>query len=163
MNSNTTTRKHVRRTAIVAGLVAAVALPLGLTASAQATPVKTVAASAAQRTVTGRLSDNLTLVADFYGAYIDAHTDSPNGRLATDLRTFYIGSGYRRQLAAWEDRNHADGVLRAQNIPVQWTVKDLGAAGHAKIGVTLTWSAGRSTRLVVGLDRHHKIVRIDGN
>ncbi|MGW0965690.1 hypothetical protein [Streptomyces sp. NPDC002516] len=163
MNSNTTARKHVRRSAIVAGLVAAVALPLGLTASAEATPAGTVAASAAQGTVTGRLSDNVTLVADFYGAYIDAHGDSPSGRLSKELRTFYVQSGYLRQLTAWEDRNHADGVLHAQNIPAKWTVKDMGAAGHSKIGVTLTWGGGRTTRLVVGLDRNHKIVRIDGN
>jgi hypothetical protein len=164
MNSNTTARKHGRRTALIAGLVAAVALPLGLSASAQATTGGTVTAAAAQRTVSGRSSDNVTRIADFYGAYIDAQSDPDHGgRLATELRKYYIQAGALRKLTAWENRNHADGVLRAQNVPAKWTVKDNGAAGHRKIGVTLTWGGGQTTGLVVGLDSNHKIIRIDGN
>jgi hypothetical protein len=164
MNSNTIARKHVRRTALIAGLVAAVALPLGLTASAQATTGGTTTGAAAQRTVSGTASDNVTLVADFYGAYIDAHSDPDHGgKLSTELRKFYVQSGYLRTLATWENRNHADGVLRAQNVPAKWTVKDTGAAGHTTVGVTLTWGGGDTTKLVVGLDRNHKIIHIDGN
>ncbi|MET8131311.1 hypothetical protein [Streptomyces sp. NPDC005251] len=164
MNSNTTARKHVRRTALIAGLVAAAALPLGLTASAQATTGGTAAGAAAQRTVSGTASDDVTRVADFYGAYIDAKSDPDHGgRLATELRKYYVQAGGLRELTAWENRNHADGVLRAQNVPGKWTVKDAGAAGHTKVNVTLTWGGGQTTKLVVGLDRNHKIIRIDGN
>ncbi|MCX4987700.1 MULTISPECIES: hypothetical protein [unclassified Streptomyces] len=159
MNSNTTARKHVRRTALIAGLVAAVALPLGLTASAQATTGGTAAGAVAQRTVNGKSSDDVTRVADFYGAYIDAKSDPDNGgRLATELRKFYLRADGLREVAKWEDRNHADGILRAQNVPLKWTVKGNGTAG--RVGITLTWGVSAPTKLVVDLDRNHKITHI---
>ncbi|MFF3942761.1 hypothetical protein [Streptomyces phaeofaciens] len=160
MNSNKTARKHVRRTALIAGLVAAVALPLGLTASAQATTGGTTAAAVAQRTISGTSSDNVTRVADFYGAYVDAQLDADNGKLATELRTFYVRPDYLREVVKWENRNHADGILRAQNVPMKWTVKSTGTAG--RVTVTLTWGQGSTTKLVVDLDRNHKITRIGG-
>ncbi|HSX96897.1 MAG TPA: hypothetical protein VLG91_05840, partial [Streptomyces sp.] len=58
----------------------------------------------------------------------------------------------------WEDRNNADGVLRAQNVPMKWTVKGGGTAD--KVAVTLTWGQGGTVKLVVDLDRNHKITRI---
>ncbi|GAB7109503.1 hypothetical protein JCM4814A_78170 [Streptomyces phaeofaciens JCM 4814] len=160
MNSNKTARKHVRRTALIAGLVAAVALPLGLTASAQATTSGTTAAAVAQRTISGTSSDNVTRVADFYGAYIDAQLDADNGKLATELRTFYVRPDHLREVVKWENRNHADGILRAQNVPMKWTVKSTATAG--RVNVTLTWGQGSTTKLVVDLDRNHKITRIAG-
>lgn len=158
MNSNTTARKHGRRTALIAGLVAAVALPLGLTASAQATTGGARTSAVAQRTITGKSSDDVTRVADFYGAYVDAQLDADNGRLTTELRAFYVRADYLRELEKWEERNGVDGVLRAQNVPTRWTVKDNGAAGQ--VGITLTWGQGVTTKLVVHLDRNHKITRI---
>jgi hypothetical protein len=158
MNSNTTARKHGRRTALIAGLVAAVALPLGLSASAQATTGGTTSSAVAQRTISGKSSDDVTRVADFYGAYIDAQLDADNGRLTTELREFYVRADYLRKVAKWEDRNGADGILRAQNVPLKWTVKNSGTAGQ--VGITLTWGQGVTTKLVVGLDRNHKITHI---
>ncbi|MER5379368.1 hypothetical protein ABT040_03675 [Streptomyces sp. NPDC002688] len=159
MNGNTTARKHVRRTALIVGLVAAVALPLGLTASAQATTGGTATGAAAQRTVDGKSSDDVTRVADFYGAYIDAESDPDNGgKLATELRKFYLRADCLREVAKWEDRNHADGILRAQNVPPKWTVKNTGTAGQ--VAVTLTWGRPETTKLVVDLDRNHKITHI---
>ncbi|OKI12605.1 hypothetical protein [Streptomyces sp. CB03911] len=158
MNSNTTTRKHVRRTVLIAGLVAAVALPIGLTASAQATTGGATAGAVAPRTVTGRSSDDLTRVADFYGAYIDARLDAEDGRLAAELRKFYLRADYLGELAKWEEANQADGVLRAQNVPLKWTVKENGTAGQ--VGITLTWGQAVTTRLVVDLDRNHRITHI---
>ncbi|MER5600672.1 hypothetical protein [Streptomyces sp. NPDC002265] len=161
MSKNTTARKTVRRTVLIAGLVAAVALPLGLTASAQATPVKAATAAAARATVTGTASDNVTQVADFYGAYIDAKSDpETGGRLATELRKFYVTAGGLGEVAKWEAANQADGVLHAQNVPAQWTVKATGTAG--RVAVTLTWGQSDPTRLVVDLDRNHKITHIAG-
>ncbi|WP_327728584.1 hypothetical protein OG250_19900 [Streptomyces sp. NBC_00487] len=58
----------------------------------------------------------------------------------------------------WEDRNHSDGILRAQNVPLKWTVKNSATAGQ--VGITLTWGQGVTTKLVVGLDRNHKITHI---
>ncbi|MFD0264083.1 hypothetical protein ACFVH7_38125 [Kitasatospora indigofera] len=165
MNSNdTTTRKHVRRSTLVAGLAVAVAvtLPLGLTAPAQATTDGTAggatAGAVAQRPVSGRSSDDVTRVADFYGAYIDARLDAENGRLATELRGFYVRADHLAEIASWEELNQADGILRAQNVPLKWTVKGTGTAGQ--VGVTLTWGQAATTRLVVDLDHDHKITHI---
>lgn len=83
-------------------------------------------------------------VADFYGSYIDAVTDSGSGRLSTQLRSFYLTSGLRSRLTTWENRLHADGVLRAQDVPRAWkvTAGDSGA-GHTWSTVRLTWGSDR--------------------
>ncbi|MEU4168492.1 hypothetical protein AB0F46_16660 [Streptomyces sp. NPDC026665] len=81
-------------------------------------------------------------VADFYGAYIDAVTDGDSGTLSTRLRSFYLTPALRTQLAGWEHRQHADGVLRAQDVPRAWkvTAGDSGA-GHTWSTVRLTWGS----------------------
>ncbi|MEV6164671.1 hypothetical protein AB0L71_22630 [Streptomyces sp. NPDC052052] len=86
-------------------------------------------------------------VAHFYGAYVDAVTARGGGGLATALRTFYLTPHLRTQLDAWERRNHADGVLRAQNTPLAFRVTpgDSGA-GHTWSKVRLTWSNGKHPR-----------------
>ncbi|MFK0020429.1 hypothetical protein [Streptomyces sp. NPDC090798] len=164
MNSNTTShkpisRKPIRRTALVAGLTAALVLPLGLTASAQTTTGASTR-SAAQRTVSGKPSDSVTRIADFYGAYIDAQSDPDHGaRLASELRKFYVQADYLKKVEAWEARNHADGVLQAQNVPLKWTVTDNGRADHTEAVVTLSWS-GTTTKLIVDMSRSQKIIHI---
>lgn len=167
MNSNTTARKHVHRTALVAGLVAAVALPLGLTASAQASaPVPAKVSVVASRSVSGTFGQAVTRVADFYGAYIDAKGDyeDPDVTLATVLRKHYLTPEFAQRLAAWEEDNGADGVLRAQNVPARWTVTDNGAVGNAhEVVVTLTFGSGgttQRTRLFVLVERYNHIVDI---
>ncbi len=147
MNRSTTTR----RTAVAAAL--ALAVGLGMTAQASAgTP----------RSVSGKPSDNITRIADFYGAYIDAVSDPDHGgRLADELRKHYLTSGFQQELKAWEAENHANGVLRAQNVPVAWKVTDNGTANHTEAGITLTWGGGKTTRLVVDMTRgSHKIFHI---
>jgi hypothetical protein len=81
-------------------------------------------------------------VADFYGAYVDAVTDGGSGRLSTQLRSFYLTPGLRTRLTTWENRQHADGVLRAQDVPSAWKVTpgDSGA-GHTWSTVRLTWGS----------------------
>ncbi|KPH99606.1 hypothetical protein OK074_0735 [Actinobacteria bacterium OK074] len=81
-------------------------------------------------------------VADFYGAYIDAVTDQGTGRLADELRNFYLTKGLRVRLAKWEEVHHADGVLRAQDVPRGWEVtpSDSGM-GHTWSRVRLTWGS----------------------
>ncbi|MEU9210206.1 hypothetical protein AB0D27_20165 [Streptomyces sp. NPDC048415] len=83
-------------------------------------------------------------VADFYGAYIDAVNDSGSGHLDTQLRTFYLTPGLRSRLATWESREHADGVLRAQDVPRAWKVTpgDSGM-GHTWSTVRLTWGSAQ--------------------
>jgi hypothetical protein len=83
-------------------------------------------------------------VADFYGAYIDAVTDEDSGRLDSRLRAFYLTPALRSRLAGWESRQHADGVLRAQDVPRAWKVTpgDSGA-GHTWSTVRLTWGSAQ--------------------
>ncbi|MFE9613811.1 hypothetical protein [Streptomyces sp. NPDC006012] len=85
-------------------------------------------------------------VADFYGAYIDSvwdGEDSAAGADAKALRAFYLSADARRKVEAYEAKEHADGILFAQNVPVKWKVAYTGSgAGHATNRVTLTWSDG---------------------
>ncbi|WP_329414895.1 hypothetical protein OG802_28130 [Streptomyces sp. NBC_00704] len=142
--------RATRRTAVAAGL--ALALGLGVTAQASA---------GGPRSVSGRSSDNITRVADFYGAYIDAVTDEGGGDLADALRAHYLTSALQKELNAWEEANHANGVLRAQNVPLAWKVTDNGTADHTEAVVTLTWSKNTTTKLVVDVNREsHKIFHI---
>lgn len=104
--------------------------------------IRATAASAAQ----GDPRDVTQRVADFYGAYIDSVWDNEDPAAAADakaLRTFYLSAAARQKVAAYEAREHADGILFAQNVPVKWKVVHTGSgAGHATSRVTLTWSDG---------------------
>ncbi|WP_406221177.1 hypothetical protein [Streptomyces canus] len=144
------TIKATRRSTLAVGL--ALALGLGITAQASA---------GAPRSVSGKPSDNITRIADFYGAYIDAVTDEGGGDLQDALRAHYLTPAFQKELNAWEDKEHADGVLRAQNVPLAWKVTDSGTADHTEAVVTLTWSAGQTSTLVVDMTRgSHKIFHI---
>lgn len=152
MNSN----KSVRRAALAAGLAAVVTLPLTLTASAQASSGAT-----AFRTISGKPSDSVTRIADFYGAYIDAQSDPDHGgKLVDALRKYYVSASGLREIEAWENKNHADGVLHAQNVPVKWTVTDNGTADYTEAAITLTWGDRTTTKLIVDMTRSHKIFHI---
>ena len=144
------TTKATRRTTLAVGL--ALALGLGITAQASA---------GAPRSVSGKPSDDITRIADFYGAYIDAVNDEGGGALQDALRSHYLTPAFQKELNAWEDKEHADGVLRAQNVPLAWKVTDNGTADHTEAVVTLTWSAGQTSTLVVDMTRgSHKIFHI---
>ncbi|MFE4539082.1 hypothetical protein ACFRKB_29140 [Streptomyces scopuliridis] len=100
-------------------------------------------------------------VADFYGAYIDAVFDGTDD-LGTELRAHYLTQDFQQRLAAWEEVNHADGVLRAQDVPTRWEVRyhDNGA-GHLFTTVTLTWGTGPDaghTVLAVQSDLSTKLI-----
>ncbi|UJB44503.1 hypothetical protein [Streptomyces sp. A1-5] len=91
-------------------------------------------------------------VADFYGAYIDAVSDGTDD-LSTELRAHYLTEDFQQRLAAWEEANHADGVLRTQDVPTRWEVRyhDSGG-GYLFTTVALTWGTGPDaghTRLAV--------------
>ncbi|MFD7590981.1 hypothetical protein ACFV84_36695 [Kitasatospora sp. NPDC059811] len=100
-------------------------------------------------------------VADFYGAYIDAVSDGTDN-LSDGLRAHYLTADFQQRLAAWEQANHADGVLRAQDVPTHWEVRyhDSGA-GHLFTTVTLTWGTGPNathTKLAVQSDLSTKLI-----
>ncbi|MFF9113684.1 hypothetical protein [Streptomyces sp. NPDC014805] len=139
------------RTALTAGVLA-VALGVGATVQASA---------GAPRSVSGKPSDNITRIADFYGAYIDAVTDENSGGLGQALRSQYLTPAFQKELNAWEAKNHANGVLRAQNVPLAWKVTDRGTADHTEAVITLTWSKSSTTTLIVDMTRSsHKIFHI---
>ncbi|MZD04721.1 hypothetical protein GTW43_06425 [Streptomyces sp. SID5785] len=140
--------KNLRARLLVAGAVAA-ALGLAAVTPALAAPAPSGAPHAttvAPASVQGDPRDATDRVADFYGAYIDAvwSTDDPAaGAQAKALRAFYLSPAARKKVAAYEAREHADGILFAQNVPVKWDVTYTGSgAGHSTARVTLTWSEG---------------------
>ncbi|MFE8945252.1 hypothetical protein [Streptomyces sp. NPDC007856] len=132
-------------------IVTAVALTGGLTLAAVTPALAGTGASRTTRAaaVSSAQGDprNVTQhVADFYGAYIDAvwsTDDKSAGDAAKALRAFYLSAAAQKKVAAFEKKEHADGILFAQNVPVKWKVTYTGSgAGHATSRVTLTWSDG---------------------
>ncbi|MET7680554.1 hypothetical protein [Streptomyces sp. NPDC005423] len=109
---------------------------------------RTVAVAA---TAKGDPRDITSRVADFYGSYIDSvwTTDDPTAAANRKaLRHFYLSAAEQRKVTAYEAREHADGVLFAQNVPVKWSVAYTGSgAGHATALVTLTWSDGANAEV----------------
>ncbi|RAG84990.1 hypothetical protein DN069_14135 [Streptacidiphilus pinicola] len=100
-------------------------------------------------------------VADFYGAYIDAVADGTD-HLPDQLRAHYLTKNLQLELETWEKTNHADGVLRAQDVPLHWEVRyhDAGA-GHVFTTVMLTWGSAKHptyTRLMVASELHTKLI-----
>ncbi|MFE1286346.1 hypothetical protein [Streptomyces sp. NPDC058751] len=141
MSRNTHARRRPsRRAAVAAGLLLAVGLGAATQAVAQAAPAEaSVKTSAAVRSVNGFNGNVVTQVADFYGAYVDAK-DTPRGpdtALAKALRAHYLTPAFAKKLEAWEKTNGADGVLRAQNVPTGWTVRE--GNGGLEVVVTLTF------------------------
>jgi hypothetical protein len=138
-------------TALAAGLTLAAVTPALAGGTTSHAPRVTAVTSAAQ----GDPRDVTQHVADFYGAYIDAvwAADDPTAAAsAKALRGFYLSAAARKAVAAYEQREHADGILFAQNVPVKWKVAYTGSgAGHATSRVTLTWSDGA----------HPQVSRID--
>ncbi|MER5382972.1 hypothetical protein ABT040_22265 [Streptomyces sp. NPDC002688] len=112
--------------------------------------------SAALRSVSDFNGDVVTQVADFYGAYVDAKDDAvgPDTALAKALRAHYLTPAFAKRLEAWEKKNKVDGVLRAQNVPVDWTVSE--GRNSREIVVTHAYGGGESptvrTNLVVELE-----------
>ncbi|MFF3326429.1 hypothetical protein [Streptomyces sp. NPDC002889] len=137
-------------------------------ASAQASvhaPAKV--STAAQKSVSGTSGQAVTRVADFYGTYVDAKGDYtvPDVTLTAALRKHYLTPAFAKRLAAWEKKNGADGILRAQNVPARWMVSDNGTVGNGhEVIVTLTFGSGETTqktKLFVLLERYNHIVDID--
>ncbi|MGW5272347.1 hypothetical protein ACWEQP_07115 [Streptomyces sp. NPDC004044] len=134
---NTPGRHTAGRTLLITALLAAAAVVPAAAAAPQAPAVPATVRSAAS-------APAYQQVAHFYGAYIDAAGTEGGGKLTTALRAFYLTPALRSQLRTWEARNHADGVLRAQNTPLAFkvTAGDSGA-GHTWSKVRLTWSGGK--------------------
>ncbi|MFJ1671078.1 hypothetical protein ACIOK4_32775 [Streptomyces bottropensis] len=121
-------------------------------------------ASAAVRSVSGRTGDSVTQVADFYGAYVDAKEayPRPDKALAKALRAHYLTPTLAKKVTAWEKKHKMDGVLRARNVPVDWTVT--GDGESREIAVTHSFGGGESptttTHLALKADAFNGITDI---
>ncbi|MFH8344519.1 hypothetical protein [Streptomyces sp. NPDC018045] len=151
-----TGHRTVRRAALAAALSAfAVTAPAG--SSATAAPAPAPAGDRAEVPARGGRTDSaVDRVADFYGSYLDAVTDVGRGELAQALRAHYLTPELRARLGNWEQREHADGVLRAKDAPTAWHVTyNDSAMGRAWTRVRLTWDGPgqpHSTHLLVTSD-----------
>ncbi|WP_030772442.1 MULTISPECIES: hypothetical protein [unclassified Streptomyces] len=154
-----------RRTAsLTLAATAVLTLALVTTASANGSEGATPAQVAAPApSVSGSPEGAFTRIADFYGSYIDAVYDG-DGATADRLRAFYLSAPLQAELRTWEETNHADGVLRAQNVPLRWKVTSTGSGtGRTDATVTLTWGGGDTTKIFVQADlATRKIVSIRG-
>lgn len=145
------TRIHIRTTLIAtAGIAAAFSLvaagpaTAGASGPSAAGPAATATAQGDPRDVTGR-------VANFYGSYIDSVYDIEDPAASANakaLKKFYLSAAAQKKVAAFEAKEHANGILFAQNVPVKWKVAYTGSgAGHATSLVTLTWSDGENPEI----------------
>jgi len=159
--------RHSRRAALLSSVTAGVlAAGLSFPALAFGADAPTHAAAGGHHHATapggrtGSPDSALSRVADFYGAYTDAVDDPGTGHLDRQLRRHFLTRDLRRHLARWEERNHADGVLRAQDVPYRWRVTyDGSGAGHTWALVTFTWSPRKDaevSRLAVQTDLRTK-------
>ncbi|WKD36714.1 hypothetical protein [Streptomyces xanthophaeus] len=144
---------------LAATAVLTLALVTGASANGPAAGEAPQAAAPAP-SVSGSPEGAFTRIADFYGSYIDAVYDG-DGPTADRLRAFYLSEPLQAELRRWEEANHADGVLRAQNVPLKWKVTSTGSGtGRTNATVTLTWGSD-TTKVFVQADlATRKIVSI---
>lgn len=90
-------------------------------------------------------SSAVEYVDTFYNAYIDAVREE-DFATADTLRAESLTSAAQADVASWEEANHANGILRAQNVPDSATVVyEDSAAGTVYLRVDLTWGSDTST------------------
>jgi hypothetical protein len=129
--------------AVAAGLAVAV-LPLAAAAPAVAAPAASASASA-----TASQASSEDYVLDFYDSYSDAVSAGDQPR-KDELRATHLTSAARSEVASWEEANGTDGVLHAQNAPVDTRViSSEGAAGTMYYELELAWGDGGTTQVLV--------------
>lgn len=156
----------MRSRTLTAVIVTSLAALLGSTASATALVPGPAARPASvirdEPVREGSPSSAVDEVADFYAAYIDAHTGEPDTTLFDALRSHYLTQDFRQRLAEWEQENGEDGVFRSQNTPVAWQVTyDNSGAGHVFTQVRLAWGDEQNptyTYLSVQSDSDTKLI-----
>ncbi|MGW7100942.1 hypothetical protein [Streptomyces sp. NPDC054838] len=156
-------RTSIALATAAAAAAAAVSLTFVTSASASTPAPHSARTAAALPVVSGSPEGAFTRIADFYGSYIDAVYDG-DGKTADQLRAFYLSKPLQQELEQWEAANHANGVLRAQNVPLQWKVASTGSGtGKTNATVTLTWGGGDTTEIHVQADlKTRKITAIQG-
>ncbi|MFJ2738771.1 hypothetical protein ACIO3O_03790 [Streptomyces sp. NPDC087440] len=125
-----------------AALIPALALAAPLAATpASATPTAT--ATEAQ----GETRTPAAEVNTFFKAYRKAVQGS-GPHTPEQVRKAHLTAELDAQLAAWAEQNHADPVLRAQNVPKDWKVRNHAqTATTATVIVTQIWGASPDTEV----------------
>jgi hypothetical protein len=150
MSMRVRSRRNIVAASAIAGAFSLAAVTPALAGTGTAHEAR-AAGTASAATATGDPRAVTQRVADFYGAYVDAVWDGEDPAAAADakaLRAFHLSAVAQKKVAAYEAREHADGILFAQNVPVKWRVDYTGSgAGHATSRVTLTWSDGKDAQV----------------
>ncbi|MFI0975523.1 hypothetical protein ACH4SP_00685 [Streptomyces sp. NPDC021093] len=136
-----TQRKLLARAALVATLTLAAPLAAG---PASAAPSPGVAASADGRceTRTPALEVN-----HFFKTYRKA-VQGTGPRTPEEVRKAHLTAELDAQLTEWAEQNHADPVLRAQNVPKDWKVRNHSTtATTATVIVTQIWGGSPDTEV----------------
>ncbi|GHH73861.1 hypothetical protein GCM10018793_13510 [Streptomyces sulfonofaciens] len=137
----------IRRAALTVAVTAAV-LPLAAAGPALAAGSSAHHAPAGVAAAHSTTLGAVQRVDTFYNAYIDA-VRVDDFATADKLRAEYLSSAAQADVESWEEANHANGILHAQDVPDGATaVYEETAAGTVYLHVDLKWGSDTSTVLV---------------
>jgi hypothetical protein len=120
----------------------ATAAPLAVTPATAASPPLPAAATSA---VLAEARTPALQVNRFFDKYRDAVLGR-GARTPEAVRKAYLTKKLDARLTEWADQNHADPVFRAQNVPRNWKVRNLGSTPTtATVIVTQEWGASPDT------------------
>lgn len=133
-------RRLLAYVALTAALASAA--PLTVTPATAAAPPLPAAATAA---VLAEARTPALQVNHFFDKYRDAVLGR-GSRTPEAIRKAYLTKELNARLTEWADQNHADPVFRAQNVPKNWKVRNLGSTSTtATVIVTQEWGASPDT------------------
>ncbi|CAM5449733.1 hypothetical protein GCM10010329_34480 [Streptomyces spiroverticillatus] len=125
---------------------AALISALALAAPLATTPASATASDPAPA-VQGETRTPATEVNHFFKAYRKAAQGS-GPQAPEQVRKAHLTAELDARLTAWAEENHADPVMRAQNIPKDWKVRNHGqTATTATVIVTEIWGASPDTEV----------------
>ncbi|MEU8892372.1 hypothetical protein [Streptomyces sp. NPDC048442] len=139
-----TQRKLLVRAALVAAL--APVAPLAA-APASATPASTVAATPSSTAVRGETRAPAIEVNHFFKSYRKSVLGT-GSRTPEEVRRAHLTAELDARLTEWAAQNHADPVMRAQNVPKDWKVRNHSmTATTATVIVTEIWGGSPDTEV----------------
>lgn len=131
-----------RSAALTAGAATAI---LSLAATTPALAAGNTAHRAPAAASASTVPSAVERVDTFYNAYIDA-VQEEDFATADALRAEYLSDAAQAEVDSWEEANHANGILHAQNVPDSATaVYEETAAGTVYLHVDLKWGSDTST------------------
>ncbi|MFJ6698233.1 hypothetical protein ACIQM4_19475 [Streptomyces sp. NPDC091272] len=143
-----TQRKLLVQAALIAALAVSAPLVTAVPAgAAPATPATTTAPVPAPAPLPGEARTPTAEVDHFFGSYREAVLGT-GSRSPEQVREAHLTAELDARLTRWAEENHADPVLRAQNVPEGWRVRH-----HATTATTVTvilteiWGTGPDTEV----------------